>query len=125
MSRAIRHLMHNPNALMRFHQTGEMPRPRDAPASPLRELLDRIPPRYHPLFRGIVLSPKLGFSRPVQFQTASQLYRWLGHNQKLFGNESLPYMSHQIRSFRERLTVDDLIAHCASTPPQSVIDQLN
>ena len=120
-NRAIQAMMRDPRALMRFHQTGRLPSSKPAPTTPLRELIELIPPRLRSRFKGVSLHPKLGFESSMTFRNLSQLYTWLGGNQTIVGNESMPYMHWRNRAFHKRLTIADLVVHCASSP---AIDEL-
>ncbi|MEF1300576.1 hypothetical protein QTO17_01425 [Vibrio owensii] len=123
-NRAMQAMMRDPRKLMRFQQTGQLPREKATPSTPLRELIEQIPPRLRLRFRGVKLHPELGFNSSAQFQTLEQLYTWLGGRQTQFGSQTMPYMSWQNRGFHKKLKVSDLLKHCASTPSDAELQCL-
>ncbi|QIR16635.1 hypothetical protein [Shewanella aestuarii] len=121
----IKELTRNPNALLRFHMYGELPRCTNTPATPLRDLIEIIPKRLWREFAGITLSPELGFKSKATFHSLTQLYQWLGGNKTLIGNQTLPYMTWRATQFRRQLTLEDLLAHCTKSPSQQVLSLYN
>lgn len=119
--RKIQYMMKNPKALMDYQLRGQLPREQRAPSTPLRDLIEQIPPRLRVRFRGVTLGPKLGFTGRQQFQTLEQVFNWLGGSQTLVGNQTLPYQSWQDRRFTRKLTVNDLLPHCADYPTKEVM----
>ncbi|WP_017190566.1 hypothetical protein [Vibrio harveyi] len=118
---AINAMMRNPKLLMDYQMTGRLPTVSDSPATPLRDLISRIPARLRLEFKGVRLSPALGFNSGAQFHNLAQLYTWLGADEKLIGNRTLPYMSWRIAAFNKPLTIADLIAHCSAVPSDEII----
>lgn len=121
--RAIQAMMRNPRHLMKFQTTGRLPSERPTPATPLRDLIEKIPPRMRLRFVGVKLHPSLGFNSSSQFNNLEQLYTWLGGGKTLIGSKTMPYMSWQNRGFRKKLTIADLIEHCAKVPSQEEIER--
>lgn len=115
-SKQMRELMKNPKAMMDFQTRGLLPKMRKPIKTPLWELLNAIPARDRMSMRGIRLSPKLGYQNGTVFETAEHLFRWLGGNGELGPRETLPSESYAIRSFRKKLTLDDVKSHCAQVP---------
>lgn len=89
---AVRAMINNPKLAMEFHLTGKLPSVEMTPATPLRNLIDKIPMRMRSLFRGVKLSPELGFNSTMQFHTLEQLHSWLGANKKVVRGKRMPYM---------------------------------
>lgn len=77
-SQEIKHLLSNPKALMQFQSTGQYKRAKRTVSTPLRELIESLPPTSWSQYRGIVLSPELGFNCNFNFNSLGQLYQWLG-----------------------------------------------
>ncbi|EPR7483874.1 hypothetical protein ACU8KO_002498 [Vibrio alginolyticus] len=123
-NRAIQAMMRDPRKLMRFQLTGQLPREVLAPPTPLRELIEQIPPRLRLRFRGVKLHPELGFNSSAQFHNLEQLHTWLGGNQTLIGSQTTPYMSWQNRGFQKKLKVSDLLKHCSLTPSDAELKSL-
>ncbi len=123
-NRAIQAMMRDPKKLMRYQTTGQLPSVKPSPATPLRNLIEQIPQGLRQHFKGITLHPSLGFNTAMQFHTLEQLHNWLGVNQFIVDNRSLPYMSWQIKYFSKELTVHDLIKHCSSYPTTSELERL-
>lgn len=109
------YLMRNPTAMMLYQMTGRVPRMEESPDTPLRALIRSIPPLERSRYKGIRLSPKLGFGCGLLFNDASQLYSWLGGDLTMI-HPNMPYMSYRLAGFRKNLTLVDLEAHCASYP---------
>jgi len=117
-SKIMKELATNPRAQMRFQTTGQVPRLRDPLDTPLRQLLLTMSPRDRIQYRGIRLSPKLGYQNSQQFQNGEQLFRWLGGSDQLLERQTLPSEAWAIRSFQKRLTRADLAEHCAQAPAE-------
>lgn len=120
-SKQIQHMMRNPRALIKFQTTGQLPREQSTPSTPLRDLIDQIPPRLRVRFKGVSLSPKLGFNSSERFYTLQQLHQWLGAGETIIGNRTLPYMTRRNAGFRKKLTVNDLLEHCAEHPDEETL----
>ncbi|MBO1897525.1 hypothetical protein HNW13_017450 [Shewanella sp. BF02_Schw] len=112
--RILRELSRSASAMVDFHLLGKLPSCVNAPATPLRDLIEQIPPRARSEFKGVKLSPELGFNSRMQFHTLHQLYEWLGGNKKIVGNQTMPYMSWRNVNFNKKLTLQDLLKHTAS-----------
>jgi hypothetical protein len=115
-SRQIRYMMRHPEAFMKYQATGQLPRTRRSPLSPLSELIESLPPRLRLQLRGIRLNPSLGYLSGMQFNNAQQLLNWLRPEQELIGNESTPAESYRDKRFVRKLTIADLKPFCASWP---------
>lgn len=115
-------LMKHPKALVKYHLTGQLPIERKAPSTPLRDLLECMPPRLRSEFKGIRLSPSLGFNSSMQFHTAEMLFKWLGGHNHVVGSQTMPYQSYINRGFTTKLKISDLSKHCAIVPNQAVIN---
>ncbi len=121
---AVQAMIKNPKLAMEFQLTGKLPSVEMSPATPLRNLIDKIPMRMRSSFKGIKLSPELGFNSAMQFHTLSQLHTWLGANQKIVRGKRMAYMSYRKAGFTKRLTIDVLIEHCAIAPFESELNVL-
>lgn len=112
-----KYLMTHPKAMMDYQATRRLPQVRKPLNTPLRELLMSMGPRERMQYRGIRLSPKLGYNGNMRFDNGEQLLNWLGSPyEELIGQESLPSESWAIRNFRQKLTKEDLASHCAQSP---------
>lgn len=123
-NKAIQAMIRDPHKLMRFKLTGQLPREVPTPSTPLRELIEQIPPRLRYRFRGVKLDKELGFNSSAQFNHLEQLYTWLGGGETLIGNQTMPYMSWQNRGFRKQLKVSDLSKFCAVKPSDEELKRL-
>ncbi|GGB53058.1 hypothetical protein GCM10011607_11960 [Shewanella inventionis] len=124
-TRIMKELTRNPEAFASFITKGELPQCKKSPETPLRNLIESIPMGIWTQFQGIRLSPALGFNSSLQFHSLHQLYRWLGGNQKLIGNQTLPYMSWRNVRFQTQLSIQDLIFHSAKSPSNDVLERYN
>ena len=118
---AIKAMMRNPKAMMDFQLTGRLPRTKDAPTTPLREAIEKIPPRLRTQFVGIKLNPSLGFHSGAQFNDLSQLYTWLGGGKTLAGSQTMPYMGWVNRGFNKKITITDIVSNCSKAPSMEMI----
>lgn len=119
----MRQLATNPAAMTRFRMTGELPRT-VTPSSPLIDLLEAIPPQIRLQMRGVKLSPKLGYLSGAHFHNAEQLLKWLKPDREMLESQSWPAESQRDKRFRQRLTLEDLKAHCAAWPNESVLRRM-
>lgn len=115
----MRHLTRNPKEMARFNMTGQYARANRTEATPLRNLIEKIPRSQWCLYKGIRLSEKLGFRSSQQFHSVDHLYCWLGGNSMVVGNRQMAYQSYTIRSVRE-VTLEDFTAHCSTAPNQTL-----
>lgn len=114
-SRTMNRLVKRPQDMMRCQMTGRLPRTK-IPDSPLIRLLESIPPRERVHYRGVMISPELGYRGGFRFRDAEALLRWLKPSDRMFADEHFPAESRQIVGFNKRLTVEDLKAACAQVP---------
>lgn len=114
-SRHISGLGRKPNAMVRYKRTGKLPKI-ITPTSPLIELLETIPSQQRRHYRGIRMSPALGYQCTFHFQNADQMYRWLKPAPRMREAQSWPAEQRRLKAFREQLTLRDLVAHCETAP---------
>lgn len=119
-SRQIKYMMQHPEAFMKYRATGQLPRTRKAPSSPLIELIESLPARLRLEIRGVRLNPRLGYQNGLQFHNAQQLLNWLRPEQELIGNESTPAESYRSKRFVRKLALADLKPFCASWPKPEI-----
>ena len=121
-SKTLNKLMKRPHELQKAMLNGGRVATRKPEQTPLLALIGGIPPRLRMEFKGIHLSPKLGYSNGMVFNNAHQLYRWLGGEEgELLQSERLPSESCIIRSFRGPLSLETLISHCSHAPSEEMI----
>ena len=108
-SRQIDAMMRHPH---RFH-TGRVPREVRV-ESPLYDLISAIPPTLHSWFRGIRLSPELGYHGHHEFANGAQLARWLKPHDRMLETDSWPAESWRDKRFRGPVTIETLIRHCVN-----------
>lgn len=113
----MRHLMRRPQAFMRHQMTGQLPR-MIRPQSPLITLLESMRHHERLRYRGIRLSPELGYLTGQQFHNAEQLLRWLKPSDQMIEGEPWPAENFRIKRFAGRVTVEDLQRHSAQHPEQ-------
>ena len=115
-----KYLMRNAKALMDFQLTGRLPSIRKPLETPLWVCLNDIPPRLRAVIVGIKLNPALGYNCNYQFNTAEQLFQYLGGNNDLIEHQSLPSERYAIRAFQKVITLDDILENAASYPPSII-----
>lgn len=120
-NKQIQAMMRSPKMMMDFQVSGRLPREVKAPASPLLELITKIPTRLWSQFLGVKINPLVGFNGNRQFHTLHQVAVWIGHNKTTIGNQRLPYESWMIRGFRKQLTMTDLLTSCSKHPEIEVL----
>lgn len=113
----MRHLMRRPQAFMRHQMTGQLPR-MIRPSSPLITLLESLTPHQRLRYRGVRLSPALGYHTGHQFHNAEQLLRWMKPCDQMIEGEPWPAESFRDKRFAKTLTLEDLQRHCAQHPEQ-------
>lgn len=118
-SKIMKELATNPRAHMDVQATGRLPRLRYPLQTPLLQLLKSMGPRERGQYRGVRVSPDIGYQCKHEFPTAEHLFRWLGGNEQILERKSIPGESFAIRNFRKTLTVDDLKAHSQIYPGQA------
>ncbi|GMQ49644.1 hypothetical protein [Vibrio sp. 10N] len=126
MDRTIKELMRNPNALAKFHLTGQLPTVTLQPSeeTPLRSLINHIPVRYWSMFRGTTLSRDLGFKNTaMKFSNLHQLMRYIGFNRKVARAERLPYQFYIDRS-KQTVTLSDLVEATRAVPNAKLLDNV-
>ncbi len=111
----IKYMMTKPKAMMDFHAYGKTPVLKDSLSTPLRELILSIPNNDREKYRGIVVDKRLGFTGRLTFHSIFHLLRWLGYQQKVVGNQTLPYYGYVNRSFRKKLTIEMLKDCCSKS----------
>ena len=111
----MRYLIRRPQAMMRHQATGHLPQMK-RPQSPLSTLLESLRAHDRLRFRGIRLSPNLGYQCGHPFHNAEQLLRWLKPDQNMIEGEPWPAESFRIKRFSKALTVDDLKLQCTEYP---------
>lgn len=113
MSKVIRELARNPQALMKFQATGRLPR-EHRPSGPLYDLLKAISPRDLGRLEGLTVGPALGYSGSRQFSYGSQALRWVAPPGDNF--HPWPSESWKMGNFSRRLYIEDLLDCCAKVP---------
>ncbi|WP_019584544.1 hypothetical protein [Thioalkalivibrio sp. ALE16] len=114
-SRDLHRIATDPQAYMRFHTTGVVPRRRRV-HSPLIDLLRQIPPQIRGRMQGVQLDRSLGYRSGMRFQTAEQLLRWLAPQDEMYEDDSWPAESYRDQRFQRRLTLEDLRPFVAAWP---------
>jgi hypothetical protein len=112
----IRAITRNPKAMMDFQILGKLPPLEDSLSTPLRELILTIPVGHWDKYKGITVDKHLGFNGQLTFHSTFQLMRWLGYQQKIVGNQSLPYYSFVNRRFKSKLTIEQFSECCKVSP---------
>jgi len=80
VSRVIKAMMRHPKAMMKYQQTGRLPREVRITQTPLLVALKKIPPRLRCELKGFRVDPSLGYRGSRTFRSAEQAFRWLvGH----------------------------------------------
>jgi hypothetical protein len=121
-SKTLNKLMKRPHEFQKVLLRGGRVSTRRPEQTPLLILLSRIPPRLRMEFKGIRVTPSLGYSGGLTFNNAHQLYRWLGGEEtELLASEHLPSESRIIRSFRGPLSLETLSNACASAPSEEML----
>lgn len=116
-SKQLRQIARNPKAHMHFVMSGRLPEI-VTPKSPLIDLLTRISPRDRAAIIGLTVGPKLGYSGSRQFHTAEAALRWIRPDTEMLAAQSWPAESWRDKRFAKKLTLDDLLAAAASSPPK-------
>ena len=98
----LRHLSKNPSALLNYRQTGRLPR-HQVPESPLISFLESLPMRELRKLQWLRLSPKLGYSTEMRFNSAAQMLRYLKPDKLMIGGD-WPAESHRLKSFTLPIT---------------------
>ena len=114
----LRRLATNPQDLMRFQATGQLPRG-TKPTGPLIELLNAIGGRDRCNIRGVVVDERLGYMGTRRFETAQQAFLWVRPSDEVFG--SFPADSWRIKDFVRPLTLEDL-QECCTTFPDGILN---
>ena len=102
----------NPKAMIDFHITGKLPQLKDSLSTPLRDLLLSISVSERERYKGITVDHRLGFTGQLTFHSVFQLLRWLGHQQQVVNNQTLPYYGFVNRRFQQRLTIEEFGKYC-------------
>lgn len=105
----LRHLSKKPSALLKYRQTGRLPR-HQVPESPLISFLESMPMRELRKLQWLRLSPKLGYSAGMRFNSAAQMLRYLKPQNVIIGGGTWPAESHRIRSFTRPITPELFLA---------------
>lgn len=110
-------LMRNPKAFEAL-KLGKHPQRQPTIATPLRDLIETIPPALRYEFKGIRLHPDLGFNSSARFDNLQQLYTWLGGGVRSYDprSNSLPYVHWRDACFSKKLTIEDLKPFCERFP---------
>ncbi len=116
-SRQLRKIATNPRAMMRFQATGKPPEMWN-PDSPLTRLLENMSVRERLQMRAVRLNTGLGYTGDHLFHNAEQLLKWLKPPGGLVEGESCPAESRRIKSFRQQLTLNDLIDATQHVPAE-------
>jgi len=116
----LNHLLRNPATMARYQATGRLPEIK-APAGPLIQLLESIPPRYRLRITGLTIGPALGYGGSRQFHSAAQALNWCKPPNP---GMHTPAESWRDKHFVKPLYLDDLLAH-ASSYPESMLDHLS
>jgi len=122
-NRMMREICRNASAMVDFQLFGKLPATSKTPPTPLRDFIETIPPALRSEFKGIKLSPSLGFNCGMTFDSLHQLYSWLGGNQTLIGNQTMPYMSWRNMHFNKKVTIDVLLQHTAKSPTEATLNR--
>lgn len=112
----IKRIASHPKSAMDYQASGRVPAMELPLQTPLWVLLDSIPPRLRAEIKGVKLNPKLGYNNGQLWQTAEQLFRWLGGNESRGSWESSPADGYADRRFQKRLTVEDLLQYSNNYP---------
>lgn len=115
MNNLVSFLMRNPKAFEAF-KLGKTPPYKPTIATPLRDLIETIPPALRYEFKGIRLHPELGFNSSARFNNLQQLYTWLGGGVNTFYPNTLPCVHWRKAQFNNKLTIDDLMRFSESYP---------
>ena len=107
----LRHLMSNPHALLKHQMTGRAPG-LQRPDSPLIRLLESMTAYERLRYRGVRLSPELGYQCGLQFHNAAQLLKWLKPDDVMLECDTWPAEQYRNKRLVTPLTVDDLKRHC-------------
>ena len=105
----LRHLSKKPSALLKYRQTGRLPR-HQVPESPLITFLERMPVRELRKLQWVKLSPKIGYSTGMRFNSAAQMLRYLKPQSVMIGGGTWPAESHRIKSFNRPVTPELFLA---------------
>ena len=108
-STAIKHLLNNPAAMVKYQRTGQLPSGQ-RPQSPLITLLEAVGPRALGHIEGVTVDFRLGYDGSRTFANAAQALRWCKPGIEMF--HSYPAESWRIKGFTKVLTIEDLQA-CA------------
>lgn len=112
-SSEMKYLIRNPSALIRFETTGQYKRARPTVSTPLRKLIESIPRDKWSRYKGVRLSPTLGFKANIRFDSIAQMHRWLGGDAEVVGNRKMPYQHYIINSVKS-VSMEQLIEHCSN-----------
>lgn len=118
-SRAIRSMLRSPDRLMKFHISGELPRPTQV-RGPLIELLQSMPPRCLGAIVGLTIDPRLGYMGSRTFPTAAQALRWVAPHREMYPGESWPAESWRDKRFGGPLGFEHLV-ECSANVPDWVV----
>lgn len=111
-NKQIQAMIRNPIKMMRFQTTGKTPQVTSCPTSPLRALLEQIPPREWSLLGGITIGDALGFRGRHHFHSVGAAMQWLGFHKTTVDRQTMPYQSYMRRGFTQPLTIELLLEHC-------------
>lgn len=100
----------NTKAHLEYQLQGKTPRLRLPEETPLVSLLANISPRHRSSILSVTIDPELGYSCAITFQTAEQLWHWLGGRNRVGEWEKLPCESISIKGFNKKLVLDDLLS---------------
>lgn len=114
--KVMKKLATSPSAWMRFQCTGATPSV-IKPDSPLIRALLQIPPSMRARIIGFTVGPELGYSGSRTFPTAAHALRWVRPSETMISGEHWPAESWRIKSFRQPLALQQLLAHASSYPP--------
>lgn len=115
-SKIEKRILTNPKALMDFKLSGKAPSVRKARQTPLLKALRILSPIIRGSILSITIGPKLGYSRDITFQSAEQLWNWLGGDRDLGDWETLPSESMSIGRFNKKIELADILSHSKKYP---------
>ncbi len=118
-ARQLHRLATRPADYHRFLLTGRLPEG-VKPNSPLLDVLRQLGGRDLAAMRGFTVDASLGYAGSRRFATAAQAMHWLAPSDEVFG--AFPAESWRIKGFRTRLSLDDVLACCASYPDRMLQD---
>jgi len=103
----------NPQAMMRFQATDQLPQVLSA-KGPLVTLLRAISPRDLSRCTGVTIDERLGYSGSRMFRYGTQALQWIAPEGEQY--HSWPAESWRKKRFDTTLYLEDFVACCASYP---------